>query len=290
MNLIDCCMYFDEDMLLDIRLNILDKYVKKFIICEAEYNHNGLPKKLNFNIEKFKKFKDKIIYLPLNEQPKDLILKKKLELDNSSILDNALKRENFQRNYLSNEIQKFSDEDLIIVSDIDEIPNLEKFQYKNKITIFMHKMFYYKLNLIYPNFLWPGSKICKKKHLISPQWLRNVKTKIYPQWRIDVLFSNKKYYDLDIVNDGGWHFTNIKTAEQINHKMKNFLHHLEYEKSGLNIIDIKNLIDEKKILYDYHADQKENKWNSSKKLESISIKRLPNYININKDKFAYWLD
>ena len=72
--------------------------------------------------------------------------------------------------------------------------------------------------------------------------------------------------------------------------MNNFLHHLEYEKSGLNIIDIKNLIDEKKILYDYHVDQKENKWNSGKKLESISVDRLPNYININKDKFAHWLD
>ena len=119
MNLIDCCMYFDEDMLLDIRLNILDKYVKKFIICEAEYNHNGLPKKLNFNIEKFKKFKDKIVYLPLNLHPKDLILKKRLELDNSSILDNALKRENFQRNYLSNEIQKSG----IPVTELDAFYN-----------------------------------------------------------------------------------------------------------------------------------------------------------------------
>ena len=290
MNLIDCCMYFDEDMLLDIRLNILDKYVKKFIICEAKYNHNGLPKKINFNIEKFKKFKDKIIFLPLHEQPKNLVLSGELNLNNSAILDNALKRENFQRNHLSKEIQKVSDEDLIIVSDIDEIPNLEKFSYKNKISIFLHKMFYYKLNLIYPNFLWAGSKICKKKHLISPQWLRNVKTKVYPNWRLDVLFSKKKYTDLDIINEGGWHFTNIKTAEQINHKMKNFLHHLEYEKSGISVNDIKTLITDKKILYDYHADKKENKWNSSKKLESISVNKLPEYININKNKFKDWLD
>ena len=290
MNLIDCCMYFDEDMLLDIRLNILNRYVKKFIICEASYNHNGSSKKINFNIEKFKKFKDKIIFLPLHEQPKNLVLSGELNLNNSAILDNALKRENFQRNHLSKEIQKVSDEDLIIVSDIDEIPNLEKFSYKNKISIFLHKMFYYKLNLIYPNFLWAGSKICKKKHLISPQWLRNVKTKVYPNWRLDVLFSKKKYTDLDIINEGGWHFTNVKTAEQINHKMKNFLHHLEYEKSGISVNDIKTLITDKKILYDYHADKKENKWNSSKKLESISVNKLPEYININKNKFKDWLD
>jgi len=53
-------MYFDEDLLLDIRLNTLDKYVKKFIITEATYTHNGSKKKLKFNINNFKKFKDKI--------------------------------------------------------------------------------------------------------------------------------------------------------------------------------------------------------------------------------------
>ena len=58
----DCFMYFDEDMVLDLRLNILDRYVSKFIICEATYNHKGLKKKLNFNIQNFQKFKDKIIF------------------------------------------------------------------------------------------------------------------------------------------------------------------------------------------------------------------------------------
>ena len=57
-------MYFDEDMLLDIRLNILNKHVSKFIICEANYNHNGKNKKIKFDIQKFKKFKDKIIFYP----------------------------------------------------------------------------------------------------------------------------------------------------------------------------------------------------------------------------------
>ena len=65
-------MYFDEDMLLEIRLNILDKYVKKFVIAEADYTHNGESKKLRFNIKNFSKFKDKIIYLPLTEKPNNL--------------------------------------------------------------------------------------------------------------------------------------------------------------------------------------------------------------------------
>ena len=65
-------MYFDEDLLLDIRLNTLDKYVKKFVITEANYTHNGEPKKLKFDIKKFVKFKDKIIYLAVNEKPENI--------------------------------------------------------------------------------------------------------------------------------------------------------------------------------------------------------------------------
>ena len=65
-------MYFDEDMLLDLRLNILDQYVSKFVICEATYNHKGINKKLNFDIKKFKKFEKKIIYTILDQEPPNL--------------------------------------------------------------------------------------------------------------------------------------------------------------------------------------------------------------------------
>ena len=290
MNLIDCFMYFDEDLLLDIRLNILNKYVKKFVICEAAFLHNGSAKKLRFKIEKFKKFKDKIIYLTVENQPANLIIKKNGNYTNSNILDNALIRENYQRNFLMNGIKNFSDEDLIMISDIDEIPNLKKFNYKNKISIFMQRMFYYKFNLVYPNFFWSGSKICKKKDLISPQWLRNIKTKNFPFWRFDLIFSKKKYRNLNIINDGGWHFTNIKSAEQIDFKMKNFLHHFEYDKSGINTNDIKELISKKKILYDYKADQREDKWRNNRKLENYPIEKLPDYIKLNKNKFSEWID
>ena len=159
-------MYFDEDLLLDIRLNTLDKYVKKFVITEANYTHNGEPKKLKFDIKKFVKFKDKIIYLAVNEKPENIrdTNLNDLHKKNSAILDNAVLRENFQRNYLNKEITKFHDEDLVLISDLDEIPNLENFTYRKKITIFKQMMFMYKLNLIYPNFQWIGSKLCKKKH------------------------------------------------------------------------------------------------------------------------------
>ena len=144
MKIIDCFMYFDEDMMLDIRLNVLNKFVSHFVICEAAFNHKGIPKKLNFNINNFSKFKDKISYVVVDKQPdtlrkineNDNIIKK-----NSKILDNALIRENYQRNYLASKLTRFLDDDLIIINDLDEIPNLNNFKYKNKITVFKQKCF-----------------------------------------------------------------------------------------------------------------------------------------------------
>ncbi len=293
MKIIDCFMYFDEDLILDLRLNVLSKFVSKFVICEANFNHNGTKKKLLFDKRKFSKFADKIIYLPLENQPNNL--KKINEADssflkNTKTLDNALIRENYQRNFLQSGLKDFDENDLIAISDLDEIPNFENFKYENKITFFEQKMFYYKLNLVYPNFIWFGSKICKKKHLISPQWLRNIKSKIYPYWRVDTYFSKKKYCDLGFVKNGGWHFTNIKSPELIDYKMKNFLHHLEYEESGLGVDDVKNKIKQKKVFYDHNADKRKNKWNADIKLEKIKDYLLPDFINSNKEKFKKWLD
>ena len=293
MKFIDCFMYFDEDMILDIRLNILNKYVSHFIICEANFNHNGTKRKLKFDINKFSKFKEKIIYISLDKQPhnlKEIISSDDKAIKNSKILDNALLRENFQRNFLQNKIKDFNDEDLIIVSDVDEIPNLENFTYKAKITFFEQKMFYYKLNLLHKNFKWYGSKIVKKKHLISPQWLRNIKSKKYPFWRLDTLFSNVKYNNVNFIKNGGWHFTNVKSAEEIDFKMKNFLHHLEYEESGLDANQVKKIISKKKVFYDHNADKREKKWSAEINLVKEDSKFLPNYIIENEEKFSDWLD
>ena len=293
MKFIDCFMYYDEDMILDLRLNMLNKFVSYFVICEANFNHNGSKREFRFDIKKFSKFKDKIIYLPLNFQPNNI--KKINEMDNqliknSKILDNALLRDNFQRNYLQNKIKDFQEDDLIIISDVDEIPNLEKFTYKSKITIFEQKMFYYKLNLLHENFKWYGSKITKKKHLLSPQWLRNIKSKKYPFWRIDIFLSKTKYNNINFIKDGGWHFTNIKSPKDIHFKFSNFAHHLEYEESNLKIEDLEKMIKERKISYNHSLDKKGNKWNSSISLKKVGDEFLPDYLNKNKSKYKIWFD
>ena len=285
-------MFFDESMLLDLRLNILNNYVSKFIICESTYNHNGKRKKLNFDIKNFSKFKSKIEYVVSDKEPENLKIFNKddtLDLRESKTLDNALIRENFQRNFVNKQLLNIDDNDLILINDLDEIPNLINFSYKNKITIFKQKMLYFKFNLMYKNLSWTGSKICKRKNFINPQWLRNIKTRKYPLWRLDILFSKTKYNDIKIIENGGWHFTNIKTAEEIHHKMKSFLHHYEYEKSGLNPQNIEKLIKQKKALYDYKADQRDNKWSNNNELEKISLNLLPEYIGKNKLKYKDWL-
>jgi len=292
MRIVDSFMFFDESMLLDLRLNILDKYVSKFIICESTFNHNGIKKKLNFDIKLFTKFKSKIEYIVLDKEPANLKTINKNDsslLKESKTLDNALIRENFQRNFALKKLHEVNDNDLILINDLDEIPELKNFSYKNKITIFKQRMLYFKFNLVYKNLSWTGSKICKKKDLISPQWLRNIKTRKYPLWRFDIFFSKKKYNNIEIIENGGWHFTNIKTADEIHHKMKSFLHHFEYENSGLNPEMIEKLIKDKKALYNYNADQRDNKWSNNTELEKINLEFLPDYINENLDKYQNWL-
>ncbi len=296
MNIYDCFMYFDEDLLLDIRLNVLNKYVKKFVIAEATYTHNGSPKKLNFDLNNFKKFQDKITYIIVDEQPPNLLNLYDQDDQNrkgEKLILNGMARDYFQREHLSKGLTNATSDDLILISDLDEIPNLEKLEFnqiKNEIIIFKQKIFFYKLNLLYDKFDWFGSKACKKKNFISPQWLRNVKSKKYPKWRIDLVFSKKKYSNIFHVQNGGWHFTCIKNPEELEKKLLNFAHHYEFEQSGLNLNDIKKMISENKAVYDYGADMKKNKWSGNIKLKKVDLSELPDYIKLKSEKYKDWLN
>ena len=296
MNIYDCFMYYDEDLLLDIRLNSLNKYVKKFVITEATYTHNGSKKKLNFNIKNFDKFKDKIEYIVVDQQPPDIREineNDSIELKSEKLILNGMARDYFQRQNLQKGLKNLENDDLIIISDLDEIPDLENLklnEIKDNIVIFQQKMFYYKFNLLYDEFIWAGSKAVKYKNFISPQWLRNIKSKKYPFWRIDVLFSKKKYSNLYYINNGGWHFTCIRTPEDLEKKLLNFAHHYEFEQSGLKTNDIKKLINEKRVMYDHNIDQRGYKWSGKSILKSIDLNLLPSYIKNNTEKFKEWLD
>ena len=296
MKIFDCFMYYDEDLILDLRLNYLNQYVDKFIIVESTYTHSGRDRKLLFNINKYSKFKNKIEYIVLNELPKGLMKVSETDSEkekNSKYILNAVKRENLQRNMITEGIELASPDDLIIISDLDEIPNLEDCnikEIKNKIILFKQKFFYYKFNLKLLNYPWHGSKACKKKDLISPQWLRNVKDKIYPPWRVDTFLSKKKYQDIKIISNGGWHFSNIKTPADIEKKMKTYLHHREYELNPIGEKRISEIIEEKKPIYNLKTDMRGNKFDLADQLIIADISELPYYIKKNINKYKDWLN
>ena len=298
MKIYDCFMFFDEEMMLDLRLNILNKYVDKFVITEATYMHSGRPKKLVFDINKFSKFKDKIIYNVVDKEPPDIETIHEEDNDEKDtrgqkLANNSNKREHLQREIAQESLKDADPEDIIFINDIDEIPNLKNFNFNainKKLIFFKQKMFFYKFNLLHEEIIWTGSRACRKKNLISPQNLRDTKDKIYPIWRLDIMFSKLKYNSIHYVDNGGWHFTNIKSPENIEKKFSNFLHHQDFEYSGLNLNDIKKMVKNKKILYDHSADQRDFKWSGSKTLKKIDLSYMPDYIRENYKKYNNWLD
>ena len=296
MKIFDCFMYFDEEVILEIRLNTLDKYVDYFVIVEASFNHKGESRKLLFNHEKFKKFKNKIIYIVLDTQPNNIENVNEKDSENTKsrkYIMNALYRENGQRNKIMDGLSKAKDDDIIMVSDVDEIPKLENVSFSEiseKIILFKQDMFYYKFNLSIPNFKWTGTKACKYRNLKSPQWLRNIKDRKYSFFRFDTLISKTKYISINIIDDGGWHFSNIKTPAEIEHKLRSYLHHREFDLASLTIDEIEETVKNKKAIYDLTVDKTVNKIGNGKELAIFDINKLPDYIKKNTSYLNKWID
>ena len=296
MKIFDCTLYYDEDLILDARLNILDPYIDKFIICEALFSHSGRKKELNFDINKFPRFKDKIIYTVQETEPKDIIYKDSVEKieDPSNWRINAVKRIAHQRNKLLEEVNKLADDDdYILYSDNDEIPNLDLHNIRNeksKIIIFEQDLYYYKFNLLCDRIKWYGTRAIKKKNLINFEWLRQIKPKKYSFYRIDTLVKKDKYINLRILNNGGWHFTRVISPEEIHKKELDAEHHDEYRASNKNPERIKDLIKRRMIDHDHLADSRENKYGKEFALKQLTLDKMPSYIRNNTDKYKKFLD
>ncbi len=289
-------MFFDEEVVVDLRFNVLDKYVDYFVIVESIFTHKGDKRDLRFNHKKFEKFKDKIIYLVYDEYPRGIEEVLDTDDDNEKsrkYILNAAHRENGQRNFISNGLKNAQDDDMILVSDVDEIPNLENLnlnKIRQRIILFRQDMFYYKFNLKLPNLIWTGTKGCKKKYFITPQWLRNIKDKKYPFYRLDTIFSKTKYINIKFINDGGWHFSNIKTADEIEYKLKSYLHHREFDENPMSKEEINQIIKNKQAIYDLKVDKKVNKIGDGSKLENYSLDKLPKFLQNNIFNYKEWID
>ena len=277
-------------IILDLRLNILNEYIDYFVIV-SKFFHNGKERKLRFDIKKYQNLETKLFILfkitNLKDDDEGTISAKEI--------NNALLRENSQRNLISQGLKMAADNDLILISDVDEIPNLEKVKLKetkNEILMFVQDIFYYKLNRYLPNFQWFGTKGCLKKNLKSPQWLRNIKNKKYSFLRIDTFFSDKKYINKKFINHGGWHFSNLKNAEDLELKLKSYLHHRDYEVEELGKTKIEKLMKTNETIYDMFGDKTSKKYGDDKrrKLDVYEINKLPIFIQKNLEKYKNWID
>ena len=269
MKVYDCFSYLDEDLLLDLRLNIMDQYVDYFVIVESNRTWQNNHKDHKFNLSRFEKFKDKIIYIKVTDMPDG---------------DNPYVRENYQRNCISKGLINSSDDDLIIISDLDEIPNPDQIKNFNKnmrYAVFKQMHFYYKINLQSQiNPYWFGSRICVKKYLKSPQWLRSLKFKKRPFWRLDKFRLN------NIIQDGGWHFCNLKKPEQLLYKYKNLCEtndpHVfkeKIDKKFLDLNEIKKRVDNGLDIIGRNENFK----------PIILDNKFPNYIVKNKLHLKEWI-
>jgi beta-1,4-mannosyl-glycoprotein beta-1,4-N-acetylglucosaminyltransferase len=260
----DCVTYFKEDLQLELRFNILDRYVDKFIVCEGGEDHRGKRKKINFKLNKFSKFKNKIIHIVCDKFPKNF---------------DTWERQAFQREYIFEGIKEATEEDFIIFSDPDEIPNPEKLDnlklYK-KYGIFLQKTFCYKFNLFNKyETPWSGSRVAKKKDLKSFNWLRQnvlIKNLKYSWFRFD------KEKSIQPIYEGGWHFNNLMTPKDISLKLKTFAHTEYASKKFSDIKIIKKKITNSEDLFNLNLKYK----------KIIFDNTFPKYIIRNKNKYSKW--
>ena len=186
-------------------------------------------------------------------------------------------RDQYQRNSLEQGFKSCDENDLIMISDIDEIPDplkLTEFKIENRYACFIQKNFQSKLNLLnITDKNWMGTKICQKKYLKSPQWLRNIKTKKKPFWK----FYKPKQPQL--IFDGGWHFSFLKKPKDIAIKIKSYSHQEFYKDDFIDEVKIAQRIKNRQDIFDRNINY-----------EKIEIdESFPKYIINNKEKFKDWI-
>ena len=104
------------------------------------------------------------------------------------------------------------------------------------------------------------------------------------------MFSKTKYQNIILIKKGGWHFSNMKKPESIEKKMSTYLHHREYDLNPLGAKKIKEIMKNKKAIYNLRADMKTNKFDNTQDLIVTEINELPDYIQNNLDKYRDWIE
>ena len=260
----DCITFFRENFITNLRFEILNEVVDYFVICESIYDHKGNRKKLNFKL-KNKKYANKIIYL-ISKKP-------------MSHFD-PWKNQAQQREYLFQGLKNANAEDYILFSDPDEIPNPKKIlslNLKKDYGIFLQKCFCYKFN-IYNQYEspWEGTRVAKMKNLKSFDYMRQ---KILKKNLSKSIWKIHKNRNIELIDNGGWHFNSLLNPREISIKLKTFAHTEFSSKSYSDVDKIKKNISQMKDLFQKNLYYKKVKLDNS----------FPSFILNNKKNLREWI-
>lgn len=270
----DCFLYYDEDMLLELRLNTLSQHVDKFVIVESTHSFTGKPKPLNFNKDRFSNFQDKIIYIVFDKEP----------------VSDPWRNEADTRNAIMQGLASASDDDLIFISDVDEIYNpsvISRVNPRRLCTVFYQNFYNYQFNL--QVFNKDGTpRLCKLPKAVSfkalrtffngePETLRNVKrSPIKQNW----FKWNWLKLNTHVIRHAGWHFSWIMTPDRISEKMST-ISHTEYDTPEFNNPDhIMNAI-----------SNAEDIWGRDRNLvkQTLTKPAFPDYLVDNKEQYKNFI-
>lgn len=234
----DCFTFFNELDLLEIRLNVLKDVVDKFVLVEADRTFTNRPKRLFFeeNKARFAAFADRIIHVKVTDHP---------------TFKTAWHYESHQRNAIGRGLIGARPDDVVLVSDVDEIPNPEvvrRYVGTRGMVTFQQTYYAYYLNfrnvrrrrwrfakmVSYADFLhgFDGIEVMHNEHLPEEVNEGTTASKI----RMRVL--PKSRGGETVARDGGWHFTSLGGAAALAEKMRSFSHQ-EYNPGEANISEAK---------------------------------------------------
>ena len=258
----DCITFFEENFITNFRFEVLNEFVDYFVVCESKYDHRGNKKKLNFKLKE-SKFRKKIIYL-VYDRPFE---------NKKNLWENQAE----QREHIITGLDKATSNDYVMFSDPDEIPRpelLKDLNLKNKYGIFLQNIYCYKFNLFnkYES-PWEGTRICKMKDLKSIDYMRQkIKCKNLntPFWK----FYKEK--NIEVIENGGWHFNSLLSPEEISRKLKTFAHSEYSAEKYSSIESIKQKIKKKVDLFERGHEYETVQINSS----------FPRYLVQNIEKFS----
>jgi hypothetical protein len=211
MKIYDCFTFYNEFDLLELRLTELYNHVDHFVLVEGNTTYTSIPKPFLFeeNRDRYAKWLDKIIHIKVDDMPNS---------------PDAWVNDRFQRDQIFRGIKDADSDDLIMVSDLDEIirpeaievmRNSEEDLFALRMPIFNFKLNYMKLNPDRYN-IWG---MAGRRHLFD-----HIMPDAFRQLRFQFMNVNGVQNGCQIVEHGGWHFGYMGNKQWLLNKAKTFAH------------------------------------------------------------------